>query len=250
MTGRQIIILAGGKGTRMGVAMPKVLYPVNGQPMVQHLVTTLKGINLSRKPIMVVGYGAEEVKETIGDQCDYALQKEQLGTGHAVSCARNDLTGFAGDVLILYGDHPLVSAQTIRSLFDSHQSGNEIFTMMTTSVPDFTEWRSGFERYGRILRDGSSAILDIREAADCTEEELRLTEVNPGYYCFKAQWLCENITKLQSDNAQGELYLTDLVKIAFAQGVKINSIDVEPLECLGINTPEQLALVEQLSKSL
>ena len=244
---RQVIVLAAGKGTRMGTDKPKVLYPLNGKRMILYVVETLRRLSsFARRPIMVVGFGADQVRRAVGNVCDYVLQDKQLGTGHAVACARDLLVDYTGDVLVLYGDHPLVEAQTIEKLFQHHQSADNLFTMMTTRVADFEEWRAGFYHYGRILRDQNGKITAIREKVECSEAELEITEVNPAYFCFQAQWLWENIDTLQANNNQQEFYLTDLVEIAFAQGIAIDSMTIDPLQCLGVNTPEQLKLAEKL----
>jgi bifunctional UDP-N-acetylglucosamine pyrophosphorylase/glucosamine-1-phosphate N-acetyltransferase len=118
--------------------------------------------------------------------------------------------------------------------------------MMTTVVPDYLGWRAGFNGFGRVLRDEDKKIIAIRELKDCDESEKHIKEINPGYYCFNSEWLWHNIEKLTNDNNQEEYYLTDLVQLACEQGIEINSIKIDPQECLGINTPEQLSLVEAL----
>lgn len=239
----KIIILAGGKGTRMNSELPKVLFPVAGQPMIERVVSVIEELKI--KPVLVVGYKKEEVKDYLKNRADYVWQKEQLGTGHAVGCCQDKLKDYNGPIAVLYGDHPLVSTDTLKSLFARHQG---ILTMMTTEVEDFTDWREGFYHYGRILRNNDQEVVAIRELKDCNEVEKEVKEVNPGYYCFDSKWLWQNINKLENNNKQNEYYLTDLVEIAVKEGQKINSITIDPVECLGINNQEQLKVIENILK--
>ena len=243
---KQIIILAAGKGKRMKSDLPKVLCPINGRPMITYLIKTIESLKLSKDPIIVVGYQAQKVKDALGDAYNYVTQKEQLGTGHAVACAEVALKDFKGEILILYGDMPLVSADTIKKIFDKHEESRAILTMATTKVADFNDWRAGFSSFSRVLRNKDNEITSIREAVDCSPAELKITEVNPSYFCFDSEWLWKNIKDLKTDNKQRELYLTDLIQIAFDQKLAINSIMIDAYECLGVNTPEQLALVEKI----
>lgn len=242
----QIIILAAGKGKRMNSDQPKVLCTLAGRPIIFYLFDTIQKLKLPNKPITVVGYQAQKVKDAIGDLSDYVYQPEQLGTGHAVFCAKNNLKNFDGDILVLYGDMPLIKPATIEKIYQSHQDNQALLTLATTTVEDFNDWRAGFYSFGRILRNDKNEIIGIKEKADSTPKELLITEVNPSYFCFNSRWLWNNIDKLKTDNNQKELYLTDLIKIAFAQNLKINSVAIDVYECLGINTPEQLNLVEKL----
>lgn len=245
---KYILILAGGQGSRMQSDLPKVLIPVNGRPMVLRLLDTIERLQYEEKPVVVVGFESEKVKAAIGDRARFSFQAKQLGTGHAVSCAREHVAGTSGATLVLYGDHPYVSEETITSLFFNHEQGGAVITLMTTTVPHFKEWYIGFEKYGRIIRDADGIISHIQEFADCSNKEKLITEVNPGYYCFDNQWLWEHIDLLQSNNNQHELYLTDLIALAVQQGERINSIAVDSKECLGINTMEQKELLELLMK--
>ena len=237
----KVIILAGGKGTRMnGADIPKVLIDVKGKPMIEYVLLALE-----TKPIVVVGYQADKVKTLLGDRVEYVLQEEQLGTGHAVSCAKESLIDFDGPIIVLYGDQPLLKAKTISRLFKLYEENKANVSMLTTIVQDFSGWRKGFNSFGRILRDESGNIKAIREMKDCSEEEKNVKEVNPGYYCFDSQWLWKNIDKLQSKNNQNEYYLTDLIEIAVEQQELIPTDSIQSEECLGVNTSEQLKLVEE-----
>ena len=243
MSNKKIVILAGGKGTRMESDLPKVLYPLKGKPLLSWLLGNLDD---EMEITLVVGFQSEKVKDEFGDKYNYVLQKEQLGTGHAVGCVKESLKGFEGDILVLYGDHPLVSQKTVDALFDSHSKSKVNVTLMTAMVDDFEEWRAGFYNFGRILRNDNNDIVGIKELVDSSDEEKEIKEINPAYFCFKSQWLWENIDKLKSENNQQEYYLTDLIALAFEQGIDINSVEIDPIECLGVNTKEQVEILESI----
>ena len=236
----KIIILAGGKGTRMDAHIPKVLVEVSGDPMIEYLLKVI-----DNKPVVVVGFQSEKVKAQLGDRVEYAFQGEQLGTGHAVACAQDQLKEFDGPVVVLYGDHPLVSKKTIEKLFNLYHENKANVSMLTTELSDFDDWREGFYSFGRIVRDANNNIAAIREMKDSSDKEKNIKEVNPGYYCFDSQWLWQNINKLRNENKQNEYYLTDLVELAVDQNDFIPSFKVEAKECLGVNTKEQLTLIEK-----
>lgn len=242
---KKVIILAAGKGTRMHGEIAKVLAPVNGQPMIEYAMAAVKNIC---KPIVVIGYQGDLVAQQLGDRAEIVWQLDQLGTGHAVSCARELLEKFNGAVLILYGDHPLITESTIEKLFDLHEQKNAIISLMTTVVPNFADWREGFMGFGRILRDKQGEVIGIRELKDCNAAEKEIFEVNPGYYCFDSRWLWENIDKIQNRNKQKEYYLTDLIEIAVQENEKIVSLKIADKECLGVNTEEQRSFVEEILK--
>ena len=243
----QIIILAAGHGKRMNNGdLPKVLVPFKGQPMIKHLLKSIKDSGVCDKPAIVVGQGANQVKEALGPDYIYILQPEQLGTGHAVSCAKEILEDQAENIIVLYGDHPLVSAAMIRNLADSHLKNNKVITMAIVKTPDFIDWRAGFYQFGRLIRNKDNQVCQIVEVKDASDKEKGITEVNPGYYCFKADWLWDNLDKLKDNNAQHEYYLTDLIAIACHSGQSINTVEIQPQEALGVNTKEQLELLEKI----
>ena len=159
---------------------------------------------------------------------------------------QKDFKNFRGSILVLYGDHPLVSAKTIRQLLSSHEKNTAKVTLMTAKIKDFKSWRAGFSQFGRILRDEKGNVCGIRELKDCSGAEKEIKEINPSYFCFDSQWLWKNIGQLKTDNNQKEYYLTDLIKIAFAQKEKIDSIEINPVECLGVNNIDQLKVVERI----
>lgn len=240
----QIIVLAGGKGKRMNSDLPKVLVPLKGKPLVKHLLESIEKSGVCAKPILVVGQKREMVINELGNNYSYAIQEEQLGTGHAVNCAKN-LSHGADNILVLYGDHPHVSPATITSLAEAYQKHGGVLTIATTNVENFDGWRADFFNFGRIVRDENGEIVKIVEKKDASEDEKNITEVNPAYFCFNAEWLWKNLPTLQNENAQGEYYLTDLIGLAQHQGHAINSIQIDPHEALGVNTAEQLALLER-----
>ncbi len=240
----QIIVLAAGKGKRMQTDLPKVLVQLKGKPLVKHLLESIEKSGVCAKPVLIVGQKREMVMAELGDNYHYAIQEEQLGTGHAVNCASGHCAE-ADQVLVLYGDHPHVSADTIKNIADNHATNQSIVTIATVEVPDFHEWRAGFFDFGRIVRDENNKIIKIVEKKDANENELAIKEVNPAYFCFNAKWLWEQLPTLKNQNAQGEYYLTDLIGLAQQQNHEINSIKIAPHEALGVNTPEQLALLEQ-----
>lgn len=242
----QIIVLAAGKGKRMNSELPKVLVPLKGKPLVKHLLEAIEQSGVCAKPVLVVGQKKEMVIAELGDTCNYAVQDEQLGTGHAVNCAREKAID-ADQIIVLYGDHPYVSPTTIVNLTNSNQQAGSMITIATAIVPDFADWRAGFFDFGRIVRDDTGAIVKIVEKKDSTESELQIKEINPAYFCFNAKWLWEHLPILKNNNAQGEYYLTDLIALAQNQNHPINSISIEPHEALGVNTAEQLERLEKIA---
>lgn len=243
----QIVILAAGYGKRMNQKdLPKVLVPFKGKAIIKHLLEAVEESQVCPKPLIVVGQKAEVVKEALGDKYLYAFQEQQLGTGHAVASTQSVIEDLASDVMVLYGDHPLVSADMIKNLHDAHKDSDGVLTMAVVKTSDFNGWHQSFYDYGRIVRDKKGEVKFIIEKKDSTPEQLEIKEVNPGYYCFKADWLWENISKLKNKNAQQEYYLTDLIEIAVSQGHKIKTVEIDPKEALGVNTAEQLDLVSNI----
>lgn len=242
-----IVILAGGRGRRMGGNGPKVLQRIDGHTLVEHLLEAVEESDVCVKPVMVVGFGADQIRAVVGSRAEYVTQEPQLGTGHAVGFSRELLEGRADQIMVLYGDHPFVSAGTIRKLDLFHATEGKVLTMMTVHVEDFSAWRAPFYDFGRIARDDAGRIARIVEKKDATPEQLEIREVNPALYCFQAAWLWEHLPRLQNDNAQGEFLLTDLVAMAIEEGQEIASVEIDPFECLGVNTPEHLAMAEQIA---
>lgn len=238
------IILAAGKGSRMGGDIPKPLIELNGKPFIKHLLESIEHSGVCDELVIVIGNQAELMKETLGPNYVYVLQTEQLGTGHAVRMCTETLKEKVDSVIVLYADHPFVDADTIRALAHLNDTENTVMGMATITVPDFSGWYSSMYSYGRILRDQSGNLAAIIEKKDATAAELMIREVNPALYCFNAAWLWKNLDAIKNQNAQGEYYLTDLVKIAFEQNEKIACMEADPKVAIGINTPEDLRLAE------
>lgn len=229
-----IIILAAGKGTRMNSRLPKVLQPLAGQPLLAH-VFKQANILQAERIIGVIGHGSEHVKQTFADQAvDWIEQTEQLGTGHAVQVTLPVLPK-TGQSLILYGDVPLIRAQTLKQLKDAATGG---IAMMTLTVANPTG-------YGRIVRQDGH-IQRIVEHKDASEHERNITEINTGIYCVDNACLHRWLPNLSNNNAQGEYYLTDIVEMAVADGLHIGSVQPEyEFEVEGVNDRLQLATLER-----
>ena len=232
------IILAAGKGTRMKSKLPKVLHKVCGRPMLEHVIEAAKGAG-SEREVVVIGSGAEQVEQSIKG-VEFALQAEQLGTGHAVMMTKDKITTTNGTVVILCGDTPLVTADLLTKFIDSHAQSKAAATVLTAIMPDATG-------YGRIVRNQSGTVDKIVEHKDASDEELQIHEVNSGIYCFDIKTLFDALDKVTNDNAQGEYYLTDVLSIIRNQGLLINAmISSDFTQILGINSRQQLALAERI----
>ena len=232
------LILAAGQGTRIKSDLPKVLHKVCGKEMVNHVIDTLRKADITDVNV-IIGKGSELVKEKTSSRgVSYSLQEEQLGTGHAVKCAIDFLKGKSGTVAIFCGDAPLIIEETVAKLFEEHNSGNNTATLLTSILDDATG-------YGRIIREGNE-VLKIVEHKDCNEEELKVTEMNAGVYCFDIEKLLESLNKLSNNNSQGEYYLTDVIGILKSQGEKVGAVVIDFEETLGVNSRAQLAQVETI----
>ncbi len=242
-----VIILAAGKGKRFAGDLPKVLVPLCGKPMVQWVLEAVQRAHVTRKPIMVVGVGAWQVKAVVGEAATYVHQAEQRGTGHAVSLCHSASSN-AQAVFVVYGDMPLIEPTTIRRIVTTHYAERAVLTMATVTVSDFSEWRQSLATYGRVIRRGGT-LERIVEVKDATPEELAVHEVNPSYFCFDTRWLWENVSQLTAGNAQGEYYLTDLLNLAVARREKVASVGIQADEALGANTPQELELIAELVRT-
>lgn len=240
----QIVILAGGKGTRMGGSLPKVLVMLKNKPLILYLLEEVEKVNQLIKPVVVVGYKAGMVKTVLGDDYTYAFQKEQLGTAHALMAAKRYVKG--KNVLVLYGDHPFIKAKSLSSLIKLHHQKGGNISMFTTTVPHFRGAYAPFESFARIIRDTNKKISRIVEYKDTSTSQKKIKEVNPGMYMFNSVWLWKNLDKIKNQNAQGEYYLTDIIELAIKQGEKIENILVDAKEVIGVNTTEDLKIAENL----
>ncbi|HNW71669.1 MAG TPA: NTP transferase domain-containing protein [Candidatus Paceibacterota bacterium] len=242
----KIVILAGGKGTRMNHDLPKVLVPLGGKPMVKHVIDTIKEI-INEKPILIVGHKAELIQKEFGDTCDYAFQKEQLGTAHALMCAEK-ACGDAKEIIVLSGDQPFVKSKTITDSIEKFRKTKATMVLTTTLVPNFSDWCKAYLPLGRVLRKNGK-IIAIREYKDASEEEKEIKEINTACcYVFNADWLWKNLKKVKNNNAKKEYYLTDLFQIASEENEKIETIEMDPHESLGANSKEDLEVLEKFVK--
>ncbi len=225
---------------------PKVLSLLHGKPLIKHLLENIALSGVCESPVIVVGQKREVVMAELGDKYRYVFQEEQLGTGHAVLSAETVLKDSAENVLVLYGDQPYTSAETIRKLSEAHITQGNDMTMATVQLPDFSDWRASFMSHGRIGRDGAGNISGIIYGKNLTPEQLAITEVDPALFCFKASWLWPSLRKLKNENSHGEYYLTDLVSLACAEKAKLGSISIEAKDAVGVNTREHLELLHTI----
>jgi len=231
-----IVILAAGKGKRMKSASAKVMHHLAGRPLLKHVIDTAKQLNPT-KLVVVVGNDAGEVLSFLEcNQIDTVIQKEQLGTGHALAQAKIAMTD-STRVLVLYGDVPLMKATTLQALIDCEdQNGVGI---LTADLADPTG-------YGRIVRDGSGKVICITEQKDANKATLAIKEVNSGIMLLPSKWMLSSLDKLGNDNAQCEYYLTDLIALAVADGIKVDTVCCsDEAEVAGVNTRSQLAKLER-----
>lgn len=222
------IILAAGKGTRMKSKNSKLVQKIYGKEIIRRAVDNAKNAGIDRI-IAVVGYKKEQVMQVLGNDVEYAEQKEMLGTGHAVMQATKFLEGKQGKVLILNGDHPIIRPETLKNLLEVSNKREESATILTIMHNEDIP-------YGKIIHDEEGKVIEIVEHKDCTEEQLKIKELNLGMYCFDIQELLKALKELKTDNAQNEYYLTDVVKIMYNKGLKTGSVIVrDTAEVLGIN---------------
>lgn len=237
---RAAVILAAGEGKRMKSDLPKVLHPIAGRPLVEHVIDTARRADFGRI-VVVVGHGRERVREALANAgVDFAVQAEQLGTGHAVEQAAPALEGFEGQVAVLCGDVPLLTTTTLSALIGQHEAGRYAATVLTMRP-------ANPHGYGRIYRDSEGDLLRIVEQRDLPEGETHPDEVNSGTYTFEWSVVRPLLRELKSDNSQGEYYLTDIVALLRERGHRVGAYltgDADEVE--GVNTPEQLARLERV----
>jgi bifunctional UDP-N-acetylglucosamine pyrophosphorylase/glucosamine-1-phosphate N-acetyltransferase len=247
------VVLAAGKGTRMRSTLPKVLHPLVGQPLLAHVLNSVEAIPTTHvftphkdtfatyRPVVVLGHESEQVEAAFGERCLYAIQDEQLGTGHAVLAAQvtvDALHPLPQTVLVCYGDTPLVRSEMLASVLVEHVTKGAAITFLTA----YTEPPSD---YGRVVRDAHGRVREIVEVKRATLEQMRIKEVNSGVYCFDRVWLWDALHALPR-NASGEYYLTDLIAMAGIQERTIATVSGSLDETLGVNNRVQLAEAEQL----
>jgi bifunctional UDP-N-acetylglucosamine pyrophosphorylase/glucosamine-1-phosphate N-acetyltransferase len=241
MLGLATIILAAGQGTRMQSKLPKVLHPLLGRPMLKYVTDVAQSVG-SDPVLIVIGYEGRQVSAALGSQYQYIWQHEQLGTGHAIMMAKEVLSDLEGDLLVLYGDTPLLKEATLKELIALKQKTQAQAAILTTIL-------ASPAGYGRIIRNSSDEIAGIIEDKDADFAQKGITEVNTGVYCFTISDLLEAIGELSPANAQGEYYLTDVFKIFFTRGLKIVGLQTNAaVEVMGPNDRLQLANTERLLK--
>lgn len=233
------LILAAGKGTRMKSELPKVIHEVNGIPMISKIIKVLKVLK-PEENILILGHKKEEVLKVVGEDADYVVQTEQLGTGHAVLQAKDKLKNYDGDVMVLCGDTPLLREETLEELYKFHRDTDSVTTILT-SIYD-----NPFG-YGRIVKE-NGLVKAIVEEKEADAEIKKIKEVNAGVYCFKGRELFDALSKITNNNEKGEYYLTDVIGIQVGEGKKVQSFVLnDNIEILGVNSKVELA---QASKVL
>ena len=226
----------------MGGDQPKVIYEVGDQPMVNWVVQACLKAGISRC-VVVVGFGGDQVRQALSNQsqCAFVEQLEQLGTGHATQMAQPLYANREStDVLVLPGDAPLIQAETLSRLIQTHRAAGAVATLTTSMMDNPTG-------YGRVIRGQDGSFEAIVEEKDATDEQRKVREINTGYYCFRSDQLFECLTRVSNTNAQGEYYLTDVPGLLKQAGEKIAILDgVAPQEIMGVNNPQQLAEVDEI----
>lgn len=228
------LVLAAGKGTRMKSDLAKVLHVLMGKPLLHYSIEAARRAG-AEKIVVVIGHQAQKIREKFHNSgCIFVEQKPQLGTGHAVSQAKDVLAAYHGLTVVLCGDVPLLKPRTIKLLVEGHVTAGAAVTVLTT-IP--TEPQG----YGRIVKCTDGSILKIVEERDATDAEKKISEINTGIYCVNTPFLFSALTKIDNDNSQKEYYLTDIVEIACREGkIARSHIVLDNIEVMGINTPEEL----------
>jgi UDP-N-acetylglucosamine diphosphorylase/glucosamine-1-phosphate N-acetyltransferase len=236
-----VIILAAGQGTRMKSSKAKVLHEILGKPMVMYVVETAQKI-ADQNVVLVVGSQAEKVRSVVSENADiiFAVQEEQLGTGHAVSCALPYLSDSTKEVIILCGDVPLITYGTLMRFFEDHVNAKRDISLLAVELDNP-------EGYGRILFDENRRLLGIAEEADASTEQKRINTINTGIYCVRKAFLFDSLKQVNSENVQGEFYLTDIVEIGYREG-RVAGVMVgdDWEEAVGVNNPQDLIQAENI----
>jgi len=241
MTNRYAVILAAGQGTRMKSKLYKVLHQVCGKPMVQHVVDQVTKLNVKRL-VTVVGHGADLVKSQLGQSSEYVLQEKQLGTAHAVMQAASHLADEEGVTLVVCGDTPLITAETMEALLEQHSKAGAKASILTALAQDPTG-------YGRVLRDENGNVERIVEHKDASEQEKMVKEINTGFYCFDNKTLFHALASVSNHNAQGEYYLPDVIEIIKNQGDVVTAYQTKVFdETIGVNDRFALSQAEKIMK--
>lgn len=232
------VILAAGQGTRLKTNLPKVLHRLAGRPLVMYAIEAAQAV-VATPPVLVIGHGADEVRATLKDSVQYAVQAEQLGTGHAVLQAAELLRGQTEYVFVTYGDTPLVKPETLHALAEAQKQNSGPITLLSIDAPELYD-------FGRIERDAAGRVTGIVELAQANAAQKNILEKNVGAYCFNAEWLWAHLPHLPA-SPKGEFYLTDTIAQAVAEGLNVQAVKTADLaETLGVNTRAQLAQAEKL----
>ena len=239
-----VVILAAGHGKRMKSKKAKVLHEILGKPMVMYVVETASKV-AGNNVILVIGNQAEKVRKMVSESAEviFALQKEQLGTGHAVSCALPYIPDHTKEVIILCGDVPLLTSETVIQLNKDHVKAKRDISLLAVEIDNP-------KGYGRVLIDENRLVTAIVEEADATEEQKKIKTINTGIYCVKKEFLFDSLQKIKSDNLQGEFYLTDIVEIGYKEGKTVGVVvgkDFE--EFLGVNNHQDLVVAENIMRN-
>ena len=235
----RVVVLAAGKGTRMNSDLPKVLHKLQSKPLIDYVIDESELLN-PKEIILVVGFKKESVIKHTESRINlkYATQIEQLGTGHAVLQTNELLKNRKGHILILYGDVPNIKASTLQPIVSDHISNNRDLTLITAEIDDPTG-------YGRIIRDKNGNLLKIVEEKDCSDDEKKIKEWNPGIYIFKIPEVFKILNNIKTNNASKEYYLTDAIGLAQQSNMQIKAIKIENSdEVIGVNTADQLKELE------
>ncbi len=230
-----VVILAAGKGKRMGGEFPKVLFKLGDKPIIDYIVETVLKLGLE-KTVIVAGFGKDQLIGHLDkfNGLDFAIQEQQLGTGHAVQQAAADFVGFHGDVMVLNGDVPLISGDVLTQFISFHKESDSGATVLTADYDDPTG-------YGRIVRDQQNRLHKIVEHKDASEEELKIREINTGILIFRSGPLFDNLSEIQDNNSQEEFYITDMIEILRNRDIPVSVWKTPyPDQTFGINTPEHL----------
>ncbi|OGC24355.1 hypothetical protein A2291_02380 [candidate division WOR-1 bacterium RIFOXYB2_FULL_42_35] len=240
MTNLAVIVLAAGKGTRMKSDLPKVFHEILGEPMLSYVLEAVKKLN-PEQTLLVLGHKRDLIMDYYKEwPVKFVTQEPQLGTGHAVMQAKPYLEDFSGTILVLAGDVPLLSAETLKKLLDFHHQNKAAVTDLTVDLEDAGN-------YGRIVRNEQGEIIKIVEKKDANPEELKIKEINTGTFCFDSQALFAALSEVKSENAQQEYYLTDTLEILRKKGLPVFAFKTDQVsETIGINTKEQLIEVERI----
>ena len=239
-----VVILAAGMGKRMKSGRAKVLHKILGKPMIMYVVETANRI-AGNNVVLVIGNQADKVREMVSESAEviFALQKDQLGTGHAVSCALPYLPDHTQEVVVLCGDVPLLTFETVMRLIKDHVKAKRDISLLAVEIDNP-------KGYGRVLFDKNRNVSGIVEEADASAEQKRIKTINTGIYCIKKEFLFDSLQKVKSDNVQGEFYLTDIVKIGYKEGKVVGVIiggDGE--ETIGVNNRHDLMTVENIMRN-